>query len=282
MNHDVNLRYVSGSTGEEFILQTKYIIKVKDANFHNYAWLPQIFEKLYGANVKAMRKEPVLYEAMVWARGSHDERRIFFDRFHFAADLDVARGMIGRLYWGRMYIECYIISSSTYPAEGNYATANELGIYCPHPSWIYEKTYARPSRTVEAVAELMGVPEDEVVLSSGAYPVPMAALPSNFRCMILDNSEPPYARIVSNSETIISGRYATGQDFIINSMTQKVTARGDYEDAYYFDYFDSTYNIFQRIEPFTEDDLQVLDASGNPAANVILTVFFERSEPVWI
>lgn len=281
MRDNVNLKYVS-SRGEAFLFQTKKV-KTRSANFMAYTWAPQVFEVKYGAKVKEINKEAVEYQVELLLSGSSLKRRQFLEAFHLAADLDIAQGKAGRLYFGNMYIECFAITSSTDPEDNINETANTVDFYCPYPSWIYSRTYARPTRTVASVAELMGVPEEEVVLSSGSYPVPFAALPSSFRLMFVGPIEEPYAKIVSSSETIISGRnIGSGMNLIINSMTQKVTALGDYEDAYYYDYFDSTYNIFQKIEPFTDDDIQVLDANRNPAANPILTVFYERSEPIWI
>lgn len=292
MNKSCNLQYLS-STGEEFLLQQARLVKVKTANFHAYEWIPMEFGVSYGSKVLYFRKEPILYEMSLFLRGSVTDRIDFLQAFHNAIDTDVYNNKAGRLYWGDVYIECFIHSSSTYPYEGGYATVNDCIVYAPYPSWIYEKTYARPVFSVDDVVNLMGVEEESVTITSGDFFAPFPALPSRWKVGII-GAATAYVKVVTpngrSKEIYVYADTASGfleltssQKLLLDGVDNVATLYGSTTE----DYTSSTAGFNDKIH-FEKDitkegiGISLQTESGDAMNRAILTAFFERSEPVWI
>lgn len=287
MSEYVNLRYVS-SRGEEFQFQESTIVKTKSANFHAYNWLPQLFDKIYGADVQLIKREPTYYDVELRVRGTVDERVAFLEAFHYAADLDVATGKAGRLYWKGMYIECFVITSSTYPAQEGYTTVNDVEFFCPYPSWMFNRTYSRTSRSVADVAALTGEDESTIIQSDGVFPVEEPCLPSRWKLYLFTlptgGGDSGYVQIKTSGVTTIEIKNsAYMEDYVlIDAVDKTVTLKkSGFPDVDFIKYIYFVENPFQKIEPYTTDGIQIVDNNGNNVDG-ILTVFFERSEPLWI
>ena len=111
--------------------------RIKEANFHTFEWQKTATEKRYGESVKAFTKQAATYETTLMLQGSEQYRKDILNKFHNAIEADVINSSPGRIYWEGYYIECYILSSETTPAEGQspFVTDNKLSIYCPYPFW---------------------------------------------------------------------------------------------------------------------------------------------------
>ena len=135
----VNVAYTS-SNGVTFEFQMEKV-KIRSANFHEWEYSPDVLERRFGERVLRFNKEAVVYSAQLYLYGTQQFRRERLMEMHTAFERDIRRIQPGRLTWGANYIDCFIISSSTYPTECEYYTANDIEIYCPDPFWIEAVEY---------------------------------------------------------------------------------------------------------------------------------------------
>ena len=308
---DVNLKYRSEYTSDEFEFQVTRFAKTRSANFHAYSWNPDVFQFDYGAQVKRFLKDPITYTATLEIRGSVAQRRAWLDDFHLACDLDIMNKVPGKLYWGDMYIECYIISTSTEPDKGNTTTSNEIGIYCPYPSWIYPVTYARSLFVKEQVVGILrGFDYDDsgevIITDSSAISAPFRPLRANYRAMMIrDNSgtgakiqiKPsgmsdfpdmyfPTLSLTNNYALVVDSRagHKTAQSVLVQAAWDWPSLpRIDWSTAV------NVYNLRdQYSRPFrplafdSTPEFNFYDSYTSGQEHTILTIFYERSEPTWI
>lgn len=310
----VSLKYVSGCTGVEYSFQAGGVARVKNANFHNYAWTPRTFPFKYGAKIQGFNKEPLLYEMELWASGTVAQRKNWLELFHAACDADIVAGLPGRIYWEDMYVECFIISSSTYPDPEHYRTINDVTIYVPYPSWIYEVTYLPYGMQTDEARALLSQLDyfsDLGVFKTDDYFAPFTSLPSDFRAVLLGDSASAFASVtittnsitrpalVSDVVTEISfpsiNLGATGC-LVVDSRrkTAMKYTRADYvldissaENVYGlraaesrpFKNLEFNFLNYSSFEHFTVEDCYGPTGYAN---HTILTIYFERSEPTWI
>lgn len=135
----VNVAYTS-SKGVTFEFQMEKI-RIRTANFHEWKYSPDVLERRFGERVLRFNKEAIAYSALLYLQGTQQYRREKLMEMHTAFERDIRSNLPGRLTWGTNYIDCFIVSSSTYPDECEYYTANEIEIYCPDPFWIEPAEY---------------------------------------------------------------------------------------------------------------------------------------------
>lgn len=307
----VNLRYIPGTAPYDPIeFQATRFAKTRSANFHEYSWNPDVFQFDYGAQVKRFLKDPITYSATLEIRGSVDQKRAWLDDFHLRCDIDILKQTPGKLFWGDMYIECYIISSSTEPDKGNVTASNEIGIYCPYPSWIYPQTYARSVFTKEQAVALIGgfshYDIGEVIITDDStIGVSIKPMRANFRAVMISNSAltGPSIDISTNREPYpvmdfpsltLNNEYALVVDSRAGHKTaETVKILGAWNwpalPSINWDTLQSVYHLRDAYShPFTPltfawvPTLSFNDNYGTDTAHTILTVFYERSEPTWI
>ena len=131
----ISIFYIS-SSGRRFNLKAAPI-RIKAANFHNYAWRRETVALQYGERVVDFSKKAQTYQTTLYL----DQDPETLAALHAEWERDILSRTPGRISWNGQYIECYITSSSTYPTAGNAYVANEIEIYCPVPLWIETKRF---------------------------------------------------------------------------------------------------------------------------------------------
>lgn len=304
----VNLRYECGNEyGGTYQFQATRFVKTRSANFHEYSWNPDVFQFDYGAEVKRFLKDPITYSATLDVRGSADQRKRWLSDFHNWCDFDIRQKTPGKLYWGDMYIECYIISTSTEPNEGNVTTSNEIGIYCPYPSWVYPITYAYDQTFSETdvqniLSRVGDVGYVDIYSDISHLNVPFVPLSLNFRAVYVGDgtSTTPFIRINgSTSITTINFPNLTltaSEALVVDSRAGRKTAYVSPINGSPPHISSTGTNVYNLREANTRPFRQFFPflsytAGGyrtgyflllNGASRTILTVFLERSEPAWI
>jgi len=315
----VDLHYYSITTGVDVNFQTSSVIRTKTANFHTYSWDPETFDFLYGSQLKQFRKGPITYSMTLIFKGSEWAKRDALDQLHYVADLDIKNKIPGRLYWGKMYLECYIIETSTAPMDGNVTVENEITVFAPYPSWIYEVTYATGTKftkaQVQAILEGLDgafIPSALMNYSLGPpFVAPFHALPSDFRAILVGKGGSNAEMSISYTPEIdgIFLQESTQMAFISGSAIIPagecivVDARHGVKTITKYEIDDGAllpstgvniYNLrlpnsrpFKKVETDgnTSPSLNIgLSDCYDPdnGENVILTMYYERSEPtIW-
>lgn len=137
-----NIFYI-GSSGNVYQLRVDRMVRIHEANFHDYEWKYEISELQYGANIDRFRKDVAEYEFELVFTGSKGSRQIQIDALHADFERDIVNQTPGRIVWGDCYIDGYAVASVTEPFDGVHVwTRNTIKFMCPYPFWIQEKTYS--------------------------------------------------------------------------------------------------------------------------------------------
>ncbi len=125
------------SSGNSYNLQTngKWI---REANYHAWAYTPNGTDLQFGKRVSSFGKEPATYKTVLTFHGTAISRAAQIAKLHEEFENDIRAMQTGQLIWGDWYVDCYIIASSTNPANCDW-TENEIEVYCPNPFWIKQE-----------------------------------------------------------------------------------------------------------------------------------------------
>lgn len=273
------LKYTN-SQGKEFDLLSSRLCRIKDANFHKYNWGYEGVSKQYGINVSRFTKAPYEYETTLVFKGSERERADALNALHEAAAHDVLNKTPGILQWGGYQLECYIISTDTYPDETNNRTLNEIVLFAPYPFWvkIFNKEFFRQERE-ESEATLgfaFDFPFDFVKEEAGNVNINVDHYTSShFEMTIHGPCENP--RIFVNDYPYqIHTELLSGEHLVIDSRKHSVTKHlidGKTEDIYNSRNFE--HSVFEKIP---SGQLRFV-WTGSFGFSLVL--FLERSEPKW-
>lgn len=276
------IRYETG-TGKEYRILTENGIMIKEANFHAYEWEPLEIANRYGATVSGFQKDPARYAATLCFQGTEQERRDAIEEFHAQTERDIINKTPGKLYFGlQQYLECYVISSETYPTEDGFWTYNDVTFYAPYPFWIIDYNYLFPKKEDEGGAaggyleypfdysyDYTGWQEGYSRIRTGHY------APSTFTMTIYGPVSDPVINIGGQTyglfDTIQDGEYVV-IDSRYHTITKYLT-NGTQQNLY--DKRMKQQSIFAPIPPGTS----LVRWSGSFGFDV--TVHIERSEPKW-
>lgn len=283
----INVVYV-GSSGNVYNLQLSGMIRIKDANFHEYEWEYDATDRRYGVAIDRFTKAAAVYEMEFTIYGGRDTRRDTLKDLHDEFERDVVMQTPGRIVWGDSYIEGYVIQSSTYPDDNlNFRTANKIAFLAPYPFWIQEKSISIEPLDETIVRDI----DKKYTADRYAYPYGYTINPittwisldyytsCDFKLIAYGPFASVYVTVGSNvynvdypadiSEYMVidsrSSGNLKGQAYLVRPNGQKINV---------FDYRNPLYPLFQKIP-----------AGGLRIAyprtyGIDLTFFMERSEPV--
>jgi len=130
----------TSSRGKVFNLLDFDSAKLEKADFHKYTWDKDVTSRKFGEIVNRFTKSAKTFDCTFKFRGTKAQRKALIDALHFETEYDITHQQVGRLTWGNDYIECYMITSDTYPdGNGSAYTINTATFYAPYPFWIEEQ-----------------------------------------------------------------------------------------------------------------------------------------------
>lgn len=276
---DVNVIYES-SAGNRYDLKAKNF-RIKEANFHRSSWIPKTTNQRYGESVDAFGKDPQEYEAKLMFMGGFDENREMLETLHSEWERDIITKSPGKIIWGDTHIMCYIISSSTYPDDNMVWTNNDILIYCPYPFWTQEQTL----RVIGS-----GVSGGKIYPYTYPYTYGRNSqssiyishyADSDFRIVAYGPFSSFYASIGGNVYDVdypaLEGEYMViDSRTSVNAQRHCYLAKTNGTIINTFDYRNPDYQLLKKI-PSGSNSITL-----GGSYSIDLTVFKERSEPLWI
>ena len=273
------------SSGRRYDLKAEPV-RIKNANFHNYAWTREVINQRFGETVQRFATDAQEYETTLYLMGSQSEIKQTLYDLHNDFERDITSQTPGRLWWHNSYIPCYITASSTYPHENNYWVCNEITIYCPSPFWIEEKTfsfypveeqesYPYLDYNVDFAYDFSYKPRAVLPIKTGHY------APSSFRMIMHGPCVNPSVNIGGNIYNVNVSVPAGGY-LVIDSRPEAPLGWQVYmRDAQrvqsnVFDNRNPNYPILERIPGGT------VDLTYTRTYGIDLTLYLERSEPSWM
>lgn len=265
------LQYTS-SNGQTFDLKAKRF-RARTANFHDFSWTPKTVDQQYGTRVYRFDKAACSYTALISVFGSLEERKQWLNVLHDAFESDIRNMTPGRITHGMYSISCYIVASSTYYEEPY--TQNEISIYCPYPFWGREETYHLTVEDVQ-IYEYLDYPYGYAYDYRGQ--LPGYAMVDNRGSGAADWQLAIYGPCVNPMIVIddikvgVNAAIGAGETVVISSK-EKTVMKGD-KSLFNQRYKESS--IFEKIPA----GQHAVFWSGSYDCD--LTIYEERSEPLWI
>ena len=290
----VNLKYVS-SNGIEFDLHSFEDAKLKDADFHNVTWEPEVINKQYGTVINRFKKPAQVFDCTFRFKGDPTQRKIQIDKLIFETENDIAKQIPGRIYWNEQYIEVYFDNHDCYPVNIGMAWTELKGkFYAPFPFWIEEAFYhIDPSNPLYPEGglpkDVKGYPVDRgrcyaytysypLSINSGIYYVD-SPIGADFSVVIYGPTQ--YVKLlIAGNNYEVDYPLRRGEKLIVDSrdtlpLNKKCYVVQENEtEINVFDYRDPTSSLFKRL-PGGE----IVVVCSQPYV-MDITLYFERSAPI--
>ena len=270
------LKYTS-SNGQTFDLKVGRF-RTRTADYHLYAWEPQTIKQQYGANVYRFDRAAKTYQTKLTVFGNLDERKTFLNILHAAFEHDIVTLTPGRITHGQYYIECYITSVNTYYEEP--WTQNDLAIFCPYPFWRHDTEYTLHAADADEYQYLdfpYGFLYDYKATLPGFYMVQNPGVkPADWEMRIKGYANNPMV-VINGMSVGVNAVIGADETLIISSRNKtvvKVAANGVQVNL-----FNARLKTNSIFDPLPYGELPIM---WSGAFDIVLTIFEERSEPLWI
>lgn len=275
--------FYESSNGNTFDLKVSKI-RTRTANLHDYEWTPMSVPQKYGEKVYGFEKAAVSYTMLLSIFGSHEDRKMQLNALHEAFDHDIRTMTPGKLTHGDSQIECYITFSTTYPDVDD-DTKNEISVYCFNPFWVRPHEYRLqiipdPADNPDAYPWLdypHGYLYDYQAHLSGFV---MADNPgqgdADYKMIIRGPVIDPVI-VIGDAQIGVVGRIGASEYVVIDSRNKTVVKySGDIAKNIFNDRIKGERSMFEKIPSGNH----VVMWSGSFDCD--LTIYEERSEPLWI
>ena len=284
MKSTVVVKY-TGSSGNEYDLKTKGLVRIKTANFHNYEWSMDTTKQQYGVTIDRFRREPITYQTLLVLEGTYEESKKLLEDLHADFERDILNNTPGKLTWGDYSIDTFVYASSTEPGKTEPEVNNTVKFYCPYPFWTQEKKISIFPHNPEVLDtdkkydyqyrySYVGLLESRAYLDTQHY------AESDFRMVAYG----PFSVLdvtISGNKYRVEYPASAGEAMIIDSRRNGQLKGRAYlqkqgnQEINVFDYRAPQYQIFKKIPP----GMVTIDYSREHGID--LSVFLERSEPIW-
>lgn len=265
------LKYTS-SNGQVFDLKVGKF-RTRTADYHNYSWTPQFITQQYGTSVYRFDKAAQTYKTTMSVFGSLVERRQFLNLLHAAFEHDIFTLTPGRITHGMYYIDCFITASNTYYTKP--WTNNDLSIYCPSPFWKRDVDYSLTAADAGSY-EYLDFPFDypydyQATLPGYAMFTNPGVKPADWKIRIKGYAVNPVI-VIGDRSIGVNAVIGAGEELVISSRDKTVTKGGA-------NLFNARVKTPDFFDPFTSGEHTVI---WSGLFDVDLTIYEERSEPLWI
>lgn len=237
-----------------------------------------------GDSVYGFSKESITYDITLTVRGSLEDRKRQLDDLANAWEYDIVNVKPGRIYFGKYYIEGYILEMSNEVSSAwNNWTDCKVAIYCPYPFWSEEskKDFFPDGMDRGEEYDFLDYPHgynyDYSRQKSGSqhwyidhyrsnnFKMTIYGPCANPRITINDHIYQVYDTLEKGEYIVIDSRTKTITKHLSNGTTQNIFAKRERESSVF--------------EPIPSGDL-LINWSG--AFGFEITVYKERSVPRWI
>lgn len=271
------LRYVN-HLGEELTFGRDGLY-VNQSDIHDYSWTVTSNKIKITDIQRGMRSITLPVRVACTAEGMAMRNRLYE-----IPERDVVNGRYGKLWVGDYYLECFITASKkqNYSIMDNYMAVT-LTVTTDRPMWIRENVYRLNAyESSQEASEFLdypyGFPYDFFSGASTSRPINNEGIGSaHYKLLFFGNATNPYVYIdgvvIGVNATIESDQY-----ICINSLDHTVNLvanNGDITNLYN-NRIKSNTSIFEKIP----EGLHYLVWPG--VYGVELTIYEERSEPLWI
>ena len=136
------VKYISGNSEKEFILNQNYELRIKECNPYSTSWKYTSEEAQYGINIQDFSKDPIELQIVFKFRGSLNDINSNLKDFFEETEKDIIGKQSGKLYIGSYYLAGYFLQKETQPSSEYFGREMTTTFLAPYPFWINEKLYS--------------------------------------------------------------------------------------------------------------------------------------------
>lgn len=275
------VKYVSGNSNTETVLNQNYEVSIKSCNPYQTKWTYESVKRQYGIDISRFGKDPVSLQMTLKFRGTKVGINQNLEDFYRECEKDVIGMTPGRLWIGGHYLQGYVVSRVTTSVSEFYGRQQELSFLGIKGFWIKEE-----KRSFYAQSSDPGGDTDldynydydydyAPETGSGKQWYVDHFAPSEFEMIIYGPATDPRININGYPYQIFDD-IETGEYVLIDSQNNTVTKyRNNGTTVNLFDMRAKEQSVFQPIP----GGLNSVSWSGAFGFDIIL--FTERSEPRW-
>lgn len=252
--------------------------RLKKANLHNYSWGYEATDQEFGKSVDKFTKNVSEYELTIEVSGELDFRKKKIESIYDIMQYDVVMNECGKICFGEWYLNCFAMSSKTYPNEKNSRTLQEIKLVAPYPFWIREQkiTYERKQASDTGYLDYpYDYPYDYSPNDMAVYLENTEVMSADFKLVIQGPCENPQVTIGQNKCQIMT-TLSSYEYIVLNSMDRtayKVSSTGTVTNV--FEALNRNYENFDRIP----QGKHIISINGT--FRMEITMYMKRSEPRW-
>lgn len=280
------VKYVSGNSGKE-ILFNNYEIGIGSGNPYFTKWKYTGTQKQFGIDITQFEKDPVTLPIVFRFRGSKrsikENEKLFFEE----CEKDILQMKAGTFCVNDWKLKGYFIERETSPSEEFYGDDMSTTFLAPYPFWIEEQDI-----TISPI--IKSITSDEEGLKTYPYTYPYTYptsrtqvavnidhyMESDFQMKVYGATDSVHVNIAGHPY-IVEYPLDEGEYMVIDSRPyvakdkRLYVVKNDGKAVNVFHYRDTEHSVFQKIPAGSI----IIDYSRT--YGIDLTIFKERSEPLW-
>ena len=273
--------YYKNTKGERLNL-TEWPYRVYAGDFLDYSWEYNYTSRQFGGKIYGFTR-PVREHQLTLSVKAESKAAYYgaLEAFYRTVEIDVLKGIPGRLYVNGSHLNCYIIESQKTEWEGDCDSLdNEIKVVAEHPFWIEETGNFYPAVSAELVEyEYLNYPYGyayDYMPSRGNYVVVNSHFAdSEFVLQFYGPCSYPSVKI-GNFVYGVNTNILAGYRAEINSADKTVRLVSDGgQDENIFHLRTTENSVFTKIEQ------GMLSVQKNGAFDMAVILRNERSEPRW-
>lgn len=276
-----DIYYKNGKGLKLNLLEPPYLLQTGE--LFNTKWNYESIRKAYGgASItefwKDLEERKLILSIVNYGKESYESA---VDRFYDVTNYDVTNQVPGRLYYGNMYLSCYLVQSlkTEWESDSSYLD-NEVTLVAEYPVWIQDKFYQfRKKEDTESSNNMYldypyDHPFDYMGEIKGVGYIDNPDYPCHFQAIVYGPVPSPRFTI-SDHLYEVSTKLGEGEYMIIDSRLKTVVrVRTDGTKVNEFNNRNKQFSLFEKI-PVGNN---LISWSGN--FGIDMTLFYERGEPI--
>lgn len=275
------VKYISGNSRKEIILNQDYAISIKTCNPYQSSWTYESVKRQYGIDISRFGKDPINLKVTLKFRGTKNSINQNLEDFYKECEKDII-GMTPGAFWvGDHYLSGYMINRVTTNTADFYGRLQDITFLGIKGFWIKEltKEFYPSSSDPGGDADLDYnydynydyAPE----IGSGRQLIIDHFASSEFKMIIFGPAVDPRVNINEHAYQVFDDIEA-GEYVVIDSRDNTVIKyRNSGTTVNLFDMRGKEQSVFEPIPGGTNS------VSWSGAFGFDITLFLERSEPKW-
>lgn len=130
------VKYISGNSRAEFVLNQKYGVSIKECSPYQTEWTYESVKRQHGIDITSFGKDPIELQIILKYRGTRKQVDENLESFFAECENDIIGKTPGQLWIGAHYINGYFVQRETVNTSEYYGREQTLSFLSPYGFWI--------------------------------------------------------------------------------------------------------------------------------------------------